>query len=463
MKKKYLNYLLLCVCNTIVYAQTSGIGKTVTLTYDDGIIAKNKWYNIEDKIDSLKTYYKTGELNESFYYDEKGKFHGLCTQQDKKGKQLTSWKFEHGKLKERIDHEKVYNSKNKEQRLKRYQIIEKSNQRLKDKFYFSAMISRAYARSFLGNSVLAERDFFIIKNRFEKYKENPKTAKYITAKKMASVYDVIASQYARYEDEDRAIHFKYLALKTNPTEGRLVYNLGGYLIMMKSYKLGIHYLNKVIQKAPKHPFANWALGIAHADLENYELALTHINTAYLNEKSINKLSIGTAERDLITMKGYLQHKLGDSELGIQNLNEALEINSDNSFAMRYLGEVYYDLENYEKACDLLTKATESGYEKKHDRDDLQYFIDQACFEVENNYVALKDLPSLAPNPVVNYTEVVNYPYQNFKFQIADYNSIIVLQGTADGTTINVSTLKPGLYILLLENGENPISIKLIKE
>lgn len=462
MKKIYLYYCLLLFSNLLIHAQNSDSEKTEIIKYYDGIVAKQKWFNPDNKLDSLKTYYKTGELKESFYYD-KGRFHGFCYQQSNSGKILTRWEFDHGDLVERIDYEKTYNEKNKEGTLKHYATIEKCNATLKEKNSIKSVIYRAYSRSYLSNSILAENDFFKLKNHFEKLKDNPKKPKYITSKRLASIYDILASNYANYEQENKAIHYKYLALKTDSINGRLIYNLGSYLVQIKSYNLGIHYLNKVLEKQPYHAFVHWALAIAYSDLENYELALKHIDIAYPRQHNINRLNIGTAGNDVTTIKGYLEHKTGDSEQGIYYLEKALKLNTYNSFAMRYLGEVYYDLEQYEKACEYLTKSKKLGYEEKYDRYDLQYFIDQSCLDVESNYVSIKDLPNVSPNPVANFTEIINYPFKNFKYIVFDYNNNIVLQGISDGSTINVSMLQPGLYVLLLNEGGSPISIKLIKE
>ncbi len=460
MKKNVFLFVFISLSNFLGYSQNT-YSRVESLKYDDGVIAKNKWYDINDKIDSLKTYYNTGELNESFYYNKNNRFNGLCIQQNREGEILTSWSFDNGKLIERIDHKKIYNPRNKEQRLKNYTKIKVLNLNLKNKKSFNLFVSRAYARAYLGNTILAKKDFIIIKNYYEKLQKED--SKYFSPKRLASVYDLIASYYAQYEDEERAVHYKYLALKTNPTENRLTYNLGSYLISVQSYKLGLHYLNKVVERAPKHSFGNWGLTIVHTDLENYELALKHLNIAYLKEESINRLNSGTSERNLLTLKGYLQHKTGDSEQGIQNLNKSLAIDKDNSFAMRYLGEAYFDLQKYEKACYYLNQAKETGYQKKHDRNDLQYFIDQACHETENKFISIKNVPFLSQNPVVNSTKVENYPFKNFDFVITDYNSNLALAGTSDGTTIDVSTLKPGLYVLQLNDAVNQISIKLIKE
>lgn len=455
MKKNYLLLAFTVFLFGISYGQ-----KTKTLKYKDNVVAKEKWHDDDDKIDSLKTYYKTGQLNEAFYFDDEQKYHGVCYQQNEKGERLTSWNFKHGKLKERIDHIKSYNVKNKEHRLSRYKKIELLNTELNTKFHYGKMMSRAYNRYSLGNYVLAQNDFQKIKYRLEQYKGKSKA---LIPKRLASVYDVLGSIYSSYELENSAIHYKYLAMRTDAKASRLMYNFGSYLTRLKHYKLGIHFLNEVLKDSPKHAFANWALGIAYTDLEEYDLALKYIDLAYEREKNIYKFSTGKAERDLSTMKGYLHHKLGDTEIGIEELQKAIEVQDDNSFAMRYLGEVYFDIEDYKKSCEILNEAKELGYQKKHDRDDLQYFIDQSCFEVENDYVSPKNLAYITPNPVINVAEINNFSVGNTKFIVKNYRGTIVLEGVLQDNKVDFSALKPGLYVLLVNGKKDPISIKFIKE
>ena len=44
--------------------------------YRDSVLAVERWYGNDKKLDSLKTYYKSGELDEDFHY-KNGLFDGL--------------------------------------------------------------------------------------------------------------------------------------------------------------------------------------------------------------------------------------------------------------------------------------------------------------------------------------------------------------------------------------------------
>lgn len=82
-----------------------------TYLYNDGVVSMKRWYNGDKKIDSVKTYYKTGELDEAFYYPE-GRLNGKSYKYNKEGKKLVTWTFKNGKLLKRQDHKIIFNKKN---------------------------------------------------------------------------------------------------------------------------------------------------------------------------------------------------------------------------------------------------------------------------------------------------------------------------------------------------------------
>ncbi|MGY6647977.1 T9SS type A sorting domain-containing protein [Wenyingzhuangia sp. IMCC45574] len=453
---------LVIISFVVSFTSFSQEGHSKKTFYRDGVLAIEKWYGLDSKIDSLKSYDRTGKPSEIFYYNEKGKFHGLCYKLDTKGKKTTSWKFNNGKLIERVDHIKHYTLKNKDIILKRYEKIEKLNKRLKRKYSFSAFYSRAHTRDLLGDHTLALHDFLWLKKFYEKYrdKETDSIGLLRKNKTLASIYNVLGGLYSSYEQEEKTIHYRFLAKKHKPNDAVYDYNLGGYLVSIQQYKLGIHYLEKLLERGSKHSFANWAMSIAHTDLGNYQTAQEYLNTARAHERSLYTRGYGASDKELNTLEGYLSHKLGDTDKGIKFLNKALEIKPDNSYAMKYLGEIYLDLKNYDIACEYLEKSKELGYEKKFDRDDLQPLIDQACDRVVDT--TQKELDVFAsPNPVIYFTEIQNFP-KNFNYILFDYEQRKVKSGKAVGNTLNLSSLQSGLYILQIENNGVVKTLKIIK-
>ena len=98
--------------------------------FRDNIVSIEKFYGDDKKLDSLKTYYPSGELDEDFHYSN-GRFDGLSFKYNKKGEKLTTWKFENGKLIERIDHKIEFTKKTEEKVKKAHSTLLDLNEKLK--------------------------------------------------------------------------------------------------------------------------------------------------------------------------------------------------------------------------------------------------------------------------------------------------------------------------------------------
>jgi len=465
---KHVFYFLLILTTIALQAQNPnevllGSDKTKTVFYDDGIIARITWYGYDSKVDSLKTYHKSGSLNEVFYHDELGRFL-KGNQYNKEGKLLTTWAFKNGVLTNRTDHKLEFNTKNKSGIIKSHAILKKSNETLlKNPNDFNAFYIRANARYRLSNFTLAFKDFKMLERKIDKIIKDKKVTE--PNKMQASVYDYLAGIYSSYEMENHTIHYKLKAIKASPNESRLYYNLGAYLTKIGAYKLSISYLNKAIKMVPKHGFAHWLLGIAYTDLGENKKALKNINIAFKHEDGIYKRSIGTAERDLRTTRGLLYHRLGESKKGITDLKGALRINKNNSFALRNLGVIYHDLGQYSKACEALNKAKALAYERVHDKNDLQHYLDNACTNKKPEFIVteLTQQPSVYPNPTKDFVYVKNFEFENFEFEIYNFESKLIKQGISNNKSINFSELPAGLYILKVNADNETHSFKVVKE
>ncbi len=462
---------------TIEKAVVKESNKVKRYFFKDKIVAIEKWYGDDKKLDSLKTYYTSGELNEAFYYS-KGYYQGKSYKYNRFGEKLTTWEFNKGKLINRTDHKIEFNKKTEDKVKKAYSRLKELNLKLKDNPNdFKSIFQRASIRNYLGNNTLALNDYKKIESKVLKLSKTKK----VPEKMLGSIYDHLANIYQGYEMNNHCIHYKLKALKASPKESRLYHNLGSYLVTIKSYRLGISYLNKAIEMVPNHSFANWILAVAYTDLEDYDKAMTTVNIAFKNEASLYKRGSGTAERDLRTLRGLLYHKLGDSEKGIADLEEALNINKNNSFAYRNLGTIYYDLGKYNLACQNLQKANELGYEKIHDRDDLQAYLELSCENaaiIENKKEALSeaildtepiqlsklsDRPFIYPNPTKAEVKIKNLPFKDYQYLIFDYTGKLVFQGESKKTPINISQLPSGVYILKVIKNDLSETFRVIKE
>lgn len=472
------NLCFLFFCFTLIWnvqaqaPKIDSINNIKTDFYKDHIVARQKWYGNDKKLDRLKTYYKSGELNEVFNYT-KGVYNGTSYQFNKKGVKTTTWEFNNGKLVKRTDHIIEFNKKTEEKVKKAHADLLELNQNLKlNPNDFRSTFKRANIRRYLGNNTLALIDFKKIERHILKLSKT----KEIPEKMLANIYDNLASIYSEYEMPNHTIHYKLKALKASPTESRLYHNLGSYLVSVKSYRLGLVYLNKAIDMVPSHSFAHWISAVAYTELEDYDKAMIYVNIAFKNEASLYKRGSGKSERDLNTVRGLLYHKLGDSDKGIEDLEEALNINKDNSFALRNLGTIYYDLGEYALACEYLQSAKSLGYEKTHDKDDLQAYLELSCENavIDEDITEIIELKSIEthkitdkayvyPNPTKGDITIKNLPFKDYHYLIFDYTRKLVFQGDSQKTPINMSHLPNGVYIIKANKNNLSDTFRVIKE
>lgn len=465
MKQTTLNFILLLVAfsiHTLSVAQNENVKRTY---FKDSIISSEKWYNQEKKADSFKTYFKSGEPRELFYY-KNGRFNGKAFQFNKKGEVVTTWTFNNGKFIDRKDHIIEFNKKNEAKIKKAHQDLIEVNKKLVAKpGDFRALFTRAHIRHLLGNYTMALGDVNHVLHRMRKVKETKNTP--APRNYLSSMLDLKASIYESLEMENRATHYKYKAVEVDPENNRLVYNLGAYLYTIKSYKLALVYLHKALEKWPNHSFTHRLLAALYSDFEDYDKALYHINIAFEKEDDLLKHSSGRLEHDIRTIRGYIHHKLGQSEKGIADLEEALRLNNENSFAYRHLGVIYHDLGNHQKACELLQKAEKLGYEKTHDRYDLKTYLNQSC----NSSISSKkptpkknNKPFVYPNPTRNSITIKHLSHKKTAYSLFNFDSKLIRTGTLlQNESIDLSGLPSGLYILNTSSEGLYNTFKIIKE
>jgi len=437
--------------------------------FKNGLVAREFYLGSDQMLDSIKTYHIVGGLDERFYFDENTLINGLCQKFSSEGKLKTTWLYKKGILIKRTDFLKEDNLKNKAKVEENYAIIVKNTELLKsDPNNYGLRYGRAASQTYLEDNVLAEFDFLGFKTQLENIKANPNAITKFPRinQDLAEIYSRLSTIYSKFENDNLSINYKLMAIQIDPTETRHYFNLGAYLATeAHDYRLAIYYLNEVERRFPNHNFAHWVLGYTYLELEQYDKAVENIDIAFQNEANLYENGYGNEESDLRTIRGLAYHKLGKTDLGIADLKEALRINDKNSVANKYLGIVYYDLGQSQKACEYFQKARALGYEKKYYNKELESFIQKACNANQKKIVniAPKDLPFIAPNPAENSFEVHNYLYSNFKYEIYNAESKKVTQGVSIDKTIQVSGLPSGFYILIITNQGKSETFKLIKK
>ncbi|PXY40349.1 hypothetical protein DMB65_13575 [Flavobacterium cheongpyeongense] len=437
--------------------------------FKNGLVAREFYLGADQKLDSIKTYHIVGGLDERFYFDENTLINGLCQKFSSDGKLKTTWLFKKGVLIKRKDFLKEDNLKNKAKTEENYAIIVKNNELLKsDPYNYGLRYGRAASRIYLEDNVLAEFDFLGFKSQLENIKADPNALTKFPRlnQDLAEIYSRLSTIYSRFENDNLSIDYKLKAIQIDPEETRHYFNLGAYLATeTQDYRLAIYYLDEVERRFPNHNFAHWVLGYTYLELEQYDKAVENIDIAFQNEANLYENGYGNAESDLRTIRGLAYHKLGKTDLGIADLNEALRINDKNSVANKYLGIIYDDLGQSQKACDYFQKARTLGYEKKYYNKELESFIQKTCnathMKVVNN--AHKDRPYILPNPAESTVEVFNFPFSNFNYEILDPQYQKLRQGISNDKIIEISGLPSGFYILVVGNGDKKEIFKLIRK
>ena len=469
MLKKILLVLLILPVFLLAQEKQKEMSDNVTrYFYDDQVVSIEIWYGIDKKPDSSKTYYSSGKLNEVFYFDKDGKKDGDCYQFNKQGEKLVTWNFVHGKLTSRVDHKLPFNKDREETTKKALKMLTEINTKTNfNPTKINDLYNRGVLRISLGNATLAIEDLKRVEYAIDKDPKNKNLVLSDSAQKKAAsfrskLYDRIASIYGSLEMESFAFHYYFKAIQNAPNDYRILYNFATLLQQRKSYDLARYYLEKIIAAKPDHAHARWGLARLYSDMGEYEKAMDNIMFAFVSEKAIIERTTGYGGRDLRTTRGLIYHKLGESDKGIADLKIALDMDKNNSYAMKNLGIIYLDQKKYEEACVLFTKAKELNYTLAYDEFDLDMLLESACNNMPPKEDA-KSKPFVFPNPAVTTITIENLNSKNFDFEFFNFESVSVLKGKTSDGTINVSGLLSGFYILKVTVGNSVQTFKMIKD
>lgn len=469
MNIKILSFLLFFPI--LFWSQNNNSNKTVfKYFYRDKIVSVEIWKGSDKKIDSIKTYHNNGKINEVFYCDDNGRRDSNSFQYDSQGEKLVTWNFSHGKLLSRTDHKLPFSNKENEENAKKHlQLLAQLNTRTNyNPTRINDLFQRGNLRARLGNRTLAIDDLKRVESIIKKSEKD--TTKVISeavkasrTKLKSTLYDLLANQFGALEMELSAYQYYLKAMAAAPKDYRILYNFANYLQQKKSTDLARYYLEKIVAEQPQHGHARWGLAKLYSDIGEYEKAMENINIAFTREAKIISHSSNYGSRDLRTTRGLLYHKLGESEKGIEDLQEALKMDKNNSYAMKNLGIIYLDQKKYSEACDLFEKAKALNYTLVFDENDLDDFIESACNNIPYVETITSPTPFVFPNPATTVVTIKNYDYKSFDYDFFDFESNAVLHGKSTDGTIDVSRLNAGFYILKISNTDSPQTFKIIKE
>ncbi|MDX1905434.1 MAG: tetratricopeptide repeat protein [Bacteroidia bacterium] len=123
--------------------------------------------------------------------------------------------------------------------------------------------------------------------------------------------------------------------------------------------------------------------LAQQDLEfiiridsTHRLALTNLAFSLLDQglyqeaeihyKRLQRIYPG--DQYILNNYGFLKHKLGQTEEGLELIRRALIVNPDNSYAYKYRALIYLDQGKTDEACQAIQTALKMGYTEKYGPD-----------------------------------------------------------------------------------------------
>lgn len=177
---------------------------------------------------------------------------------------------------------------------------------------------------------------------------------------------------------------------------------------------------KAIALNPNYKEALYSAGWANNELKKYSEALPYLQKAK---------SVWPNEPKVHLELGYANEKLNKKTTALDCYNKCLSLKQDYALAYKYLGILYYDEDNYNKALENLKYFIQ--YEPDTEDDDI--FFRKAVSENELGYyedalVSIKMADELRPNNVkfINELAYTYYSLSNTEDALKYYNKALSL-------------------------------------
>ncbi len=279
-------------------------------------------------------------------------------------------------------------------------------------------------------------------------------------------------------EKSKKLFFKY----KNEDENALIMNyIGLFKLDENKIEEAVDYLSRAVKLEPQNP--KYSYNLANAYLENgwFEESLKFMNIAicldpentdyryslaysyYTNEqydKSLNEikniLKINPDNIDAKILNALLKSKFGDPVAAKVDLDLIVKQNPKNVFAMSSLAKIYVDLEQNDKACEVLKKLTDMEPSIINLTEYANVLIDNKSYGEAQEII--EKIIHYNPNYVEGYVlQAKNY------IQIKDYESafdsaqsIIELdQNNAQGYFYNA--------VALFEQGDTSFALESMKK
>ena len=157
------------------------------------------------------------------------------------------------------------------------------------------------------------------------------------------------------QDFGKAAEYYERAIKLNPEFEPVYYDLAGVNIARNRPEQALSVLDQARQKFKQLNFTlEFYTGVAHAQLEKYSEALSHLVSAELLGKTTEPARLNHI---FYYQLGSTHERMGDISQAVKAFRKALEISPEYPDAMNYLGYMWAERgENLEEAKDLIARA-----------------------------------------------------------------------------------------------------------
>jgi NADP-dependent 3-hydroxy acid dehydrogenase YdfG/tetratricopeptide (TPR) repeat protein len=275
-------------------------------------------------------------------------------------------------------------------------------------------------------------------------------------------YALLLNNYFKSQKRNAAKHFKIAAEQDN-IEALYQYAVMQYEFLGKPKK-ALKKFQKVIQKDPTHPFANYDVAVLYYELGKPKLAAQYYHDAYLNNPELRtekndeafkvqkylfapkEVIIGDAEESI--MEEILEEVMIDD---ITDLSDTYEINKINGLSIE--NEVEFDTPAIDETSDSYRKIEElldedGSFEDLEDTESIVDGEEELVEEIQQ--IITNDLEVAEEN-------IEEEPLVEEEIEIEEEEEVIIeVIETEDSTALLVSSVVAGAVVTTLVENEEEI-------
>jgi tetratricopeptide (TPR) repeat protein len=152
---------------------------------------------------------------------------------------------------------------------------------------------------------------------------------------------IMGMSYYNLEDYGKAVNLLQKAIGKNDKDGEAAYTLGRTYLELENEKNAIPQFQKAIALEPSRNVWMYELGLIYYNQDDYKNALKYFNMA--GDAGYNKTN------DYYENVGFAQLYTGDTQTGIQTLNDIILRKPNNTELLNNIAQAMYDTKHYDDA------------------------------------------------------------------------------------------------------------------